>query len=372
MYQFYPEYFWNARLSGHINEAPLGGSSWGEIQRVLEKLDSQRMESWSEAWGDLGWTTKTLAEDAEKENIPPLASARFLRASTYLRAAELFLADDDPYRKELYTNSIACFRKGLADKPWVEQVEIPFEGATLPGYFVNASKNGEPTPTVYIISGVDGTAEMMYFSLAQKCPEYGISALVMDGPGNGGALKLKGLMARFDYEKVATAAYDFLAARSDVAEDKIAILGASMGGYYCVRAAAFEHRFCALVVFGACYDYGAVWRDRPKDHRLWPHALLISGTNTQDEAIEYFNKFVLAPDLIGNIQCPTLILHGENDVQIPASDARKVFDELAVKDKSIRIFTAQEGGDVHCQLDHATIGQEAILSWLYKFYRDNR
>ena len=62
--------------------------------------------------------------------------------------------------------------------------------------------------------------------------------VIFEGPGQWGALKLNsGLVFRPDYEKPVQSVVNYLLSRSDVDEDKIAIIGYSMGGYLAPRAA---------------------------------------------------------------------------------------------------------------------------------------
>jgi hypothetical protein len=43
------------------------------------------------------------------------------------------------------------------------------------------------------------------------------------------------------------------------------------------------------------------------------------------------------------------------DEQIPLSEARKCFDAVGSKHKTMKIFTREEGGYHHCQIDNQSI-----------------
>ena len=64
------------------------------------------------------------------------------------------------------------------------------------------------------------------------------------------------------------------------------------------------------------------------------------------------------------IECPFLVTHGEADAQIPMEYARKLFAEVRSKDKTLKVFTVDEGGSMHCQVDNLTIGVAYIGDWL--------
>ena len=64
------------------------------------------------------------------------------------------------------------------------------------------------------------------------------------------------------------------------------------------------------------------------------------------------------------IECPFLVTHGEADAQVPLEEAHKLFAEVGSKDKTLKIFTREEGGAEHCQGDNFTIGIAYIADWL--------
>jgi len=63
------------------------------------------------------------------------------------------------------------------------------------------------------------------------------------------------------------------------------------------------------------------------------------------------------------IECPTLILQGENDRQVPISHTYRIYEALRCP-KKLKIFTKEDGGDEHCQQDDLGVMREAVFSWL--------
>ncbi len=59
-----------------------------------------------------------------------------------------------------------------------------------------------------------------------------------------------------------------------------------------------------------------------------------------------------------------LLAHGEADEQIPLSDARTLYEAVGSADKTLRVFTVEEGGAQHCQSDYLTHGSSTIFDWL--------
>ena len=140
---------------------------------------------------------------------------------------------------------------------------MPFEGKSLPGYFVHAQNpKSARTPCVVFFDGLDVTKEIQFIAGVPDLIKRGISVLVMDGPGTGEAIRFRGLVLRHDYEKAGGACIDFLEKRSDVDPKKIGIVAISLGGYYAPRCASLDHRFAACIAWGAIWDYHAVWKGR--------------------------------------------------------------------------------------------------------------
>ena len=142
---------------------------------------------------------------------------------------------------------------------------------------------------------------------------------------------------------------------------KIGVVAISLGGYYSPRCASMEPRFAACIAWGAIWDYYATWKKRidaqfkaslsvPGHHIMW-----ILGVDTLDEALKKLEPFRL-DGVVQKMRCPFLLVHGADDEQIPLADAQALFDACGSKDKTFRVFTAEEGGAQHCQRDYLTLG----------------
>ena len=56
-------------------------------------------------------------------------------------------------------------------------------------------------------------------------------------------------------------------------------------------------------------------------------------------------------------------MHGAEDAQVSTADAQKLFDAIGAKDKTFRVFTAEEGGAQHCQRDYLTLVVAEMWNW---------
>ena len=95
----------------------------------------------------------------------------------------------------------------------------------------------------------------------------------------------------------------------------------------------------------------------PGHHIEW-----IMGAKSVDEALKKLEPFVL-DGVMQKMRCPFLLVHGAEDEQIPLADAQKQFDACGSKDKTFRVYTAEEGGAQHCQRDYLTLVVADMWNW---------
>ena len=117
----------------------------------------------------------------------------------------------DPRLLAAFRKQIAAFDAGLALLPHpVAPLRIPFEGTTLPGYFLPAVGHEDETrPLVICTNGYDATVTEMYFACAVPAARRGFHSLFFDGPGQGEMLIEHAMPMRPDWEKVIRAVVDF-------------------------------------------------------------------------------------------------------------------------------------------------------------------
>src|SRR5262249_32166722 len=108
---------------------------------------------------------------------------------------------------DVYRTAVDCFHRfAVLTDVKIEIVEVPFEGKSLPGYFVHAQNaTSARAPCVVFFDGLDVTKEIQYLAGVPELIKRGISVLVMDGPGTGEAIRFRGLVLRHDYEKAGSA-----------------------------------------------------------------------------------------------------------------------------------------------------------------------
>jgi dipeptidyl aminopeptidase/acylaminoacyl peptidase len=376
-FMYFPEdYRWSHGLLLALSGAPWGGAEIDEVNRVGRRLRAHCGDdtAWFEEWARTARAVETVGRDRAAAGCDASAAAYLFRAAHYYHVGERFLQPKTAEGLAAYRRGVECFKEAArrVRRPGVEPVEVPYEGTSLPAYLVHAEDGAGRVPAVVFFDGFDITKEIQYFKGVPDLVRRGIACLVVDGPGNGESIRFRNLPLHHETERYATAAYEYLAARPEIDPARIGVMAISLGGYYAPRAAAFERRFACCIAWGAQWDYHATWKERlerlARNESLslsvpWPHLLWVFGVSTKEEALKRLEGFTL-DGVAQNIACPFLLIHGEGDAQIPLAVARKCFEAVGSRRKTFKVFTREEGGYHHCQIDNVSVGTAYIWDWL--------
>src|SRR6266446_2104541 len=133
----------------------------------------------------------------------------------------------------------------LPDLADAEQVHVPGHGVSLGGYFFKPQAGTPPYPALILLHGFAGHAHNMA-GLARAASANGYAALALSLRGWLGSEgeSDQGLRQPLDV----LAAIDWLAKRPLVDRDRLALVGASMGGQVALLAAA--HKLPVLLIHG--------------------------------------------------------------------------------------------------------------------------
>ncbi|MFC1491087.1 alpha/beta hydrolase family protein [Nitrospinota bacterium] len=375
-FTYFPnDYRWSAAISILYSSANWGGAAMGEIDQVGRRLAKKVGDDnlWFREWVTMGDRLRALGMAAERKKNNLSAAEFHKRACMYYQLGERFRTPKDKKALGAYRKSLDCFARfaRLTDRARIDRVEIPFEkGKKLPAYLVHAqnTKKAKP-PVVVFFDGFDITKEIQYLLGTEDLIRRGMSALLVDAPGNGESIRFRNLYLRHDHEAAGSAALDYLEKRKDVNARRAGVLAVSLGGYYAPRNASMEKRFKACVAWGAQWNYQEIWQKRiaaayktalsvPGHHLSW-----IFNVKTMEEALEKLEGFKL-DGVVQKMRCPFLLVHGEDDQQISMRVARLLFKAVGSKDKTFKVFTGREGGAQHCQMDNLPIATSYVHDWL--------
>jgi dipeptidyl aminopeptidase/acylaminoacyl peptidase len=362
MFEFFPgNRAWSFTCLRVLAESYYGGGEFNDCYRTISRIKAGDIESWYREWGVAGERNEQTAQREEASGHQQTARKAYFRASNYYRVAEFFLPHTDRKKIPTYLKSVDCFKGASKLSTGIEIVEVPYGDTTMPGYFFHPTEPVVKPPVLIFTGGADSTAEEIYFLGAKEALDRGIACIIVDGPGRGGMLRLKNVKAIPDFEKPVGAIVDYLAGRGDVDCTRIGLLGLSMGGYYMARAAACEKRVKACVVlFGPYNAYDDIYEYYPP---LRPQMWWIVGASSEEEVKRRLSKFTLAGS-VDKIECPLLVVHGEDDFITSPRAAMRIYDE-AKCEKELKFYRSGEPGSIHCGYDNHTQVYSLIHDWIY-------
>ena len=378
-FTYFPDnYRWSHGLLIGLNMAPWGGAEIGEVNRIGLRLRNcvGDDDAWFREWAREAGILEVRGRERIADGHSTSGAQYLRRASAYFHVGERFLQPKSREGLDAYMRGVQSFRDAAEHirRPRIEHVEIPYGELHLPAIYVHAepANNSGKVPAVVFFDGLDVTKEIQYFKGVADLVSRGIACLIVDGPGNGESIRFRDLYLRHDTEHYATPVWEYLASRSEVDPKRIGIMAISLGGYYAPRAAAFEQRYACCIAWGAQWDYQKVWQDRferlkradtPSLSVAAQHISWVLNARSQDDALKRLEPFKL-DGVVQRIGCPFLMLHGEGDEQIPLTEAQKCFDAVGSKQKTMKIFTREEGGYHHCQIDNQSICSAYMWDWL--------
>ena len=242
---------------------PYAASAMAEIDNIRIRLTTRTGEPnldqvWKEEWEREADRVAAYGDKADADGFKITAGNQYMRAANYYYSAERFIPPGEE-KLAVYRKALRCYLAAMERLyPEIERVEVPYEGKSLPAYFVKGRGEGKKR-TVVMFDGMDNAKEMSVIFAGLDLAKRGINVLAIDGPGQSEPLRLRNIPTRHDYEAAGIPAYDWVAARPEVDPKRVAVMGYSFGGYHAPRICAFEKRYAACVAFGAMnwnvYDF---------------------------------------------------------------------------------------------------------------------
>src|SRR5829696_5783831 len=377
-----------------------GGADFGEVTTTAERIgDSTSADDWHREWVATADRMAGIGDESATAGHAVSAREAYLRASNYYRTSYLPLYGKpvDPRLVEAFERETDSFQKAARlFSPPIEVLEIPFEGGSLPAYFVKVDNSRKPRPTILQTNGYDSTIQEMYFAHAPAAIRRGYNFLCFDGPGQGRNLIRDGIPIRPDWENVVRPVVDFALKLLEIDPKRLVLIGWSFGGYLAPRAASGEHRIAALVADPGEWDQRDLWvaalpisdEEKKRYPDLSPEtlrsleeslqgpdanpflswALLQRGlwVNGVDTLHDYFVSTLdyKLSTVADRISCPTLLTLAEED--FIAAFAPKLYEALEVPEKRLVRFTAAEGAGDHTEASGRALYHQRVFDWLDK------
>jgi hypothetical protein len=166
-----------------------GGADFGECLVTIKKIADGNVDEWYQEWIATASRIEKIGDESLKNGHRISTHEAYLRASNYYHKAALLF------------------------KTPIEIIEIPFESATLPAYFLKVDDSGNARSTIVYTNGYDSNIQEMYFAHADAALKRGYNCLLFDGPGQDPNLIRGNSYLRPDWENVVTPVIDYALTR---------------------------------------------------------------------------------------------------------------------------------------------------------------
>jgi hypothetical protein len=392
-YKFLEDDGMNFEVQNILGHAHAGASDTGEVLSTVERVTDGDAASWVREWEATAQRVAAIADDCDAKGHTASAADTYLRAAVYYAAAlgsADGLPDPTPVITRLFTAHRRCFDAYIArrERPG-EKITIPYEGSTMPGYFLGAGDGKRPT--LILNNGSDGAVTSMIPGVSHAALARGYNAVTFDGPGQQSMLFERNVPFRPDWEQVITPVVDYLLTRADVDPDRIALYGISQAGYWVPRALVSEHRIAAAIVDPGVVDVSTSWLSHlPKemidmldtgDKTTFEQFMEIGladaspqekqeiawrakpyGLTSVFDVYKAVEQYRLTDEQLAQITTPLFVTDPEGE-QFWPGQAQAMYDKVR-SPKAIAKFTAAEGADRHCQPMGRALTDQRMFDWL--------
>ena len=362
-HKFHKKRLFNFQLNRWYSLGYTGFEDCREAGRAVKTFDDWKKEM------------LRLAEKAVEED-------KLLRAAFYYRAAEFYLLEEVPEKELLYDEFNRLFYRATQNDK-IERFRVPYQEGFLPAMKIPPA--GGKKGVLVMHGGFDSFIEEFY-SMMRYFSERGYEVIAFDGPGQGAARRKYGLALDLEWEKPVKAVLDYFNL------DNVTLLGLSMGGWLCLRAAAFETRITRVIATGHAIDYMKSMNSVFRALHLWffkhargfmdrmatkkfqgesipawavKHLMYITKKQKPMDALETYllmNDRNIHSELVKQ---DVLVLSGRGDHFIPFKMHGKQLKALTrAKSVSDRVFTKKDHAQNHCQTGNLGLALDVMVKWM--------
>ena len=377
-----------------LGAAGVGIGDVGLVLATLDRVEDGDCQGWFDAWTATAGALADRGRAALAQGHVATANWAFLAAAQY-HAKALGMIDglaDQSGLLPAFRAHRACWEGVLqASEGRFVPLDVPYEGATLPGYLLRPDTSGTSRPTFVMTNGSDGSLPGLMGYGAAEALARGWNVFLYDGPGQQSMLFERNVPFRPDWEAVLTPVIDALLTRPEVdpenwSDTELARLGS--GSAARSRSSTGSRQRSSIRASSTCRRLGWV-TSRRHAHRASgcrPEVRLRRGAGVRHAArrrrgtIARTFAFRARPygitdpfavfsevrryhvrDVASQITTPLLITDPEDEQFWPGQSAQM---HQLVTGSTLLAFTRHDGANFHCQPAGRRLTQLLMFDWL--------
>jgi pimeloyl-ACP methyl ester carboxylesterase len=373
-------------LSWWIGVSQILGMSGSQVLLAVDGMKDGDPDGWRRGFQGVARSLAREAGAFHEQGRPLAAGQAELGAAYALRAALQYTAPSAAEFRGMVAMMEAAFQRGVAAMGMpITPVEIPFEGGSLPGYFLE--HDSAARPTVVMVGGGDTYREDLLYFAGYPGWKRGYNVLMVDLPGQGKTPD-RGFTFRVATGKAISTLLNWLEQNARARSADVALYGVSGGGYFTAQCAADDPRVKAWVAASPMDDVAEVFRrefgavlkapgwlvglltrlagnvNRSAQINLAKYAWQF-GTADFKSAMDGVLEQAVSVDC-RHVACPCLFLISEGEGAELKRQARAITEQLTRRGvrTTLREFTVAEGADGHCQLNNLRLAHLVVFDWL--------
>lgn len=273
--------------------------------------------------------------------IPGKVNIVYHSSDDFTRHLIFSYSDNDPGSYALLDLKEKRLEEITKTAPWLDLEKLPrtqafhfktSDGLKLEGYLTRPNDIEGPYPTICLVHGGPWSRDYGgYNDETQYLVSQGYAVLRVNFRGSTGYGKTISSEYDYDFRKMHDDITDAvkMAVKHGIADpDRVAIMGASFGGYAAICGAAFEPDLyrCAITNMGV-FDWETMIKARKQqDHRYSYHKLMEELGDPKENQAKFEE---ISPIYhVEKIKSPVFVIHGKDDSNVSIKQSKKLQSEL--------------------------------------------
>jgi dipeptidyl aminopeptidase/acylaminoacyl peptidase len=253
--------------------------------------------------------------------------------------------------------------------------EVDGQPRMIPAWFWPAhSADGRPTPVLITIHGGPAEQSGPVNPAGGLLARRGISELQPNIRGSSGYgktyLSLDDGRRRADAIKDVGALLDWVKTQPDLDSTRVAVLGASYGGFMALASAVhYSDRLACAIDFYGISNFGNMIRETREGMRDWAR---VEFGDERDPEMKSFLDSISPLESPGRIKSPLFVFQGANDTRVPVGESRRMVAALRARGQPVWYIEASGQGHAIPNPINSFYVVPAVLSFLDTYLLGSR
>jgi len=247
-----------------------------------------------------------------------------------------------------------------------------FDGLEVPAFVYRPEGPGPHPAVIHVHGGPHAQAKRRFDGLRQYLVARGFVVMVPNVRGSTGYGKTYTSLDNLDLGgaplRDVVACRDWLVREGGADPERIAVMGASYGGYMALAAAAFTpETFAAHVDFFGPSDMAALVRSYPPYWKVYSSFTFKKWGDPDDPAHAVYQRerspLFHAERIVG----PLLVVQGANDARVPREQSDRLVEALAGRDVPVHYLVLPDEGHGFSRVESRLQAYEAADRFLTRY-----